>query len=97
MILSIFGKQSDPRPVLFTNTVSINQSREIHFILNCLLQWIGKCDKVSFSYLVYRWSVAILVTAGLLQSIFQNTNYFLDHQQSENVYKYFIYLTNHGR
>ena len=62
-----------------------------------ILQWIGNSDKVSFSYLFYRWSVAVLVTAGLIQSIVQNTEYFLDHQQSENVYKYFIYLTNNGR
>ena len=52
---------------------------------------------MSFSYLFYRWSVAVLVMTGLIQSIVQNTEYFLNHQQSENVYKYFIYLTNNGR
>ena len=46
---------------------------------------------------MYRWALAILVLTGLIQSIYQNTKYFLGNFETENVYKYFIYLTNNGR
>jgi len=58
--------------------------------------WIGQ-DVVSTTYLAYKWSVAILFLVGLVQSIIQNTFHFLDVEETENVYKYFIYLTNNGR
>ena len=38
-----------------------------------------------------------MVIAALIQSIFQNTVYFLNVGEDENVYKYFIYLTNNAR
>jgi len=58
--------------------------------------WIGG-DKVSYTYLTYKWFLAILFLVGLVQSIIQNTLHFLELGEGENVYKYFIYLTNNGR
>ena len=52
---------------------------------------------MSLLYLVYRWGLAVLFIFSLVQSIIQNTVYFLNVGQRENVYKYFIYLTNNGR
>ena len=49
------------------------------------------------AYLAYRWFVAMFFLFGLIQSLVQNTLYFLSVNQTENVYKYFIYLTNNGR
>ena len=61
------------------------------------LQWIGGNVRVSLLYLVYRLGLAVLFIFSLVQSIIQNTVYFLNVGQRENVYKYFIYLTNNGR
>jgi len=58
--------------------------------------WLGD-DKVSFTYLTYKWALAILFLVGLVQSIIQNTLAFIEMQELENVFKYFIYLTNNGR
>lgn len=58
--------------------------------------WIGG-DTVSYTYLTYKWFLAILFLVGLVQSIIQNTLHFLELGEGENVYKYFIYLTNNGR
>jgi len=52
---------------------------------------------VSYTYLAYKWFLAILFLVGLVQSIIQNTLHFLEVGEDENVYKYFIYLTNNGR
>jgi hypothetical protein len=52
---------------------------------------------VSNVYLTYKWALAILFLVGLVQSIIQNTIHFLEMKETENVYKYFIYLTNNGR
>ena len=41
--------------------------------------------------------LAILFLVGLVQSIIQNTMDFIEKKEMENVYKYFIYLTNNGR
>lgn len=59
--------------------------------------WIGDNSRVSLTYLIYRWFLAIFFTASLVQSILQSVLHFLDVEQTENVYKYFIYLTNNGR
>jgi len=60
--------------------------------------WIGKDqDLVSYTYLIYKWMLAILFLVGLVQSIIQNTLDFIEKKEMENVYKYFIYLTNNGR
>ena len=53
--------------------------------------------KVSYTYFIYKWFLAILFLVGLVQSIIQNTLHFLELGEGENVYKYFIYLTNNGR
>ena len=34
---------------------------------------------------------------NLIQSVVASTVYFMDKSEPENVYKYFIYLTNNGR
>jgi hypothetical protein len=52
---------------------------------------------VSYTYLTYKWSLAILFLVGLVQSIIQNTMEFMEMEEIENVFKYFIYLTNNGR
>ena len=48
-------------------------------------------------YLAYRWFLAMFFLFGLIQSLVQNSLYFLSVGQTDNVYKYFIYLTNNGR
>jgi len=58
--------------------------------------WIGK-NHVSYTYLIYKWMLAILFFVGLVQSIVQNTMDFIEKDEKENIYKYFIYLTNNGR
>jgi len=58
--------------------------------------WLGD-DRVSYTYLAYKWMLAILFLVGLVQSIIQNTLAFIEMEEIENVYKYFIYLTNNGR
>jgi len=58
--------------------------------------WLGS-DKVSNVYLVYKAFLAFLFLVGLVQSIIQNTLIFIEKDEMENVYKYFIYLTNNGR
>jgi len=58
--------------------------------------WIGD-NRVSIFYLIYRWSLAILFVIGIIQSIIQNTLHFIEAEEIENIYKYFIYLTNNGR
>ena len=52
---------------------------------------------MTVAYLAYRWFLAMFFLFGLIQSLVQNTLYFLSVGQTENVYKYFIYLTNNGR
>ena len=61
-----------------------------------IFQWLGP-GSVSHVYLTYKWAIAILFLVGLVQSIIQNTIHFLEMKETENVYKYFIYLTNNGR
>ena len=52
---------------------------------------------MTVAYLVYRWCLALFFIFSLIQSMVQNTLYFLQVGETENVYKYFIYLTNNGR
>jgi len=61
--------------------------------------WIGRGSEsgVTIGFLAYRWLLSLMVIAALIQSIFQNTVYFLNVGEDENVYKYFIYLTNNAR
>ena len=65
--------------------------------MSLVCQWLSSPGRVGAAYLGYRWLLATLVTFGLLQSLYQNTAYFLEHGETENVFKYFIYLTNNGR
>jgi len=58
--------------------------------------WIGDAN-VSYTYLTYKWALAILFMVGLVQSIIQNTLSFMELEETENIFKYFIYLTNNGR
>ena len=52
---------------------------------------------MSYTYLTYKWALAILFLVGLVQSIIQNTLAFIEMGEIENIFKYFIYLTNNGR
>ena len=65
--------------------------------MSLVFQWLSSPGSVGAAYLGYRWLLATLVTFGLLQSLYQNTAHFLEHGETENVFKYFIYLTNNGR
>ena len=60
------------------------------------MQWLSRGGP-PLAYLGWRLAVAALALAGLTQSIVQNTLEFLEREQEENIYKYFIYLTNNGR
>jgi len=59
--------------------------------------WLAKGSRVPLFYLLWRLFAASLALVGLVQSIAQNTLEFLEKEQHENIYKYFIYLTNNGR
>ena len=95
VFLKIFKKHSDPDASSFTNTVSYSAPSCV--CLSLVFQWLSSPGSVGAAYLGYRWLLATLVTFGLLQSLYQNTAYFLGRGETENVFKYFIYLTNNGR
>jgi len=54
-------------------------------------------DHVSLPYLLYHWSRAIFFIVAILQSLIKSSLYFIEKEEPDNVYKYFIYLTNNGR
>ena len=60
MIVNIFGKQSNPKPKLFTNTVSINQSQDIHFKSPLNFSGLAKLAE---------WASPIFSTDGALLSL----------------------------
>ena len=65
--------------------------------IQILFQWLTTSCRVSLSYLLYRWIIAVLLIFSLIQSIVQNTIFFQNILEFENIYKYPIYLTNIGR
>ncbi|XP_023339132.1 protein rolling stone isoform X2 [Eurytemora carolleeae] len=54
-------------------------------------------ERVGILYILYRWFLSVFFIVSIIQSVVASTIYFLDKSEPENVYKYFIYLTNNGR